>query len=64
MPRQGQVASVVIDCFPEIPGMDQIRTMIFEASGELLTVVAIKRAWQEARNKIREPLVEAGYWVE
>ena len=59
--RQRQVAGVFIDCYPEIPSMDQIRTMIFEASGELLTVVAIKRAWQEARNKIRERLAEAGY---
>lgn len=62
--RQRQVASVVIDCFPETPSMDKISDVIFKATGELITVVAIKRAWQEARSKIREQLVKAGYTVE
>ena len=62
--RQRQVASVVIDCFPAIPSMETIRDVILKTTGELLTVVATKRAWQEARSKIRERLVDAGYTVE
>jgi len=62
--RQRQVASVVIDSFPEIPSMDKIRDVIFRTTGESLTVIATKRAWQEARSKIRERLIDAGYMVE
>lgn len=62
--RQRQVASVVVDFFPEIPSMDKIRDVIFRNTGELLTIVATKRAWQEARGKIREQLIDAGYMVE
>ena len=62
--RQRQVASVVIDSFPEIPNMDKIRDVIFRTTGESFTVVATKRAWQEARRKIRERLIDAGYMVE
>ena len=62
--RQRQVASVVIDYFPEIPSKEEIRDAIFKDTGELVTIVAIKRAWQEARGKIRERLIDAGYMVE
>jgi DNA-directed RNA polymerase specialized sigma24 family protein len=41
--RQRQVASVVIDFFPKIPSLDTIRDVIFKDTGELLTVVAIKK---------------------
>lgn len=59
--RQRQVASVVIECFPSIPTPQEIRQEIYETTGEQLTVVAVKRAWQEARAKLREQLVLAGY---
>jgi hypothetical protein len=62
--RQRQVASVVIDSFPEIPSTEKIRDVIFSTTGELLTIVAIKRAWQEAQIKIREQLTNAGYVAE
>jgi DNA-directed RNA polymerase specialized sigma24 family protein len=59
--RQRQVASVVIEHFPDVLSPQDICEEIYRATGERITVVAAKRAWQEARNKIRELLVDAGY---
>ena len=59
--RQRLVASVVLDLFPETPTLQQIQEEVHQGTGEQLTVVAIKSAWREARKKIREQLVRAGY---
>lgn len=59
--RQRLVASVVIDLFPETPTLQQIQEEIHQGTGEQLTIVAIKSARREARKKIREQLVRAGY---
>lgn len=59
--RQRQVASVRIGRFPTVPSAQEVCEEIYERTGERITVVAAKRAWQEARNKIRERLVESGY---
>jgi RNA polymerase sigma factor (sigma-70 family) len=59
--RQRLVASVVIDLFPETPTLQQIQEEIHRSTGEQLTVVTIKSARREARKKIREHLVRAGY---
>lgn len=59
--RQRQVASVVIKNFPEVLSPQDVSEVIYRTTGEKITVVAAKRAWQEARNKIREQLIDAGY---
>ena len=59
--RQRQVAQVMIDRFPEEPELNEIREEIRRATGELLTMVAVKRSRQEARRKIREELVRKGF---
>lgn len=59
--RQRQVASVVIENFPEVLSPQDVSELIYRTTGEKITVVAAKRAWQEARNKIREQLIDAGY---
>lgn len=59
--RQRQVASVVVELFPDVPSPQEIRAEIYERTGEQITVVAAKRARQEARAKIREVLIDAGY---
>lgn len=59
--RQRQVASVVIERFPDTATLQEIRQEILGRTGEQLTVVAVKRARQEARKKIREQLVLGGY---
>jgi DNA-directed RNA polymerase specialized sigma24 family protein len=59
--RQRQVASVVIENFPEVLSPQDVSEVIYRTTGEKITVVAAKRAWQEARNKIREQLIDAGY---
>jgi DNA-directed RNA polymerase specialized sigma24 family protein len=59
--RQRLVASVVMDLFPETPTLQQIQEEVRRRTGVQLTVVAIKSAWREARKKIGEQLVRAGY---
>lgn len=59
--RQRQVASVMIDLYPEEPSLQEIREEVCQRTGEDLTVLAIKSARREARKKIREELVRAGY---
>jgi len=59
--RQRQVALVVIEHFPEVLSPQDVSEVIYRTTGEKITVVAAKRAWQEARNKIREQLTHAGY---
>jgi len=59
--RQRQVASVLIDHFPDVPTTAQICEAVRQAFGEELTPTAAKRAWQEARKKIRQCLSREGY---
>ncbi len=59
--RQRQVASVVIEHFPDVLSPQDVSEIIYRTTGEKITVVAAKRAWQEARNKIRELLADAGF---
>lgn len=59
--RQRHVAAFVIEHFSDVPTMQEIQQQILERTGEHLTVVAVKRAWQEALQKIREQLVRGGY---
>jgi DNA-directed RNA polymerase specialized sigma24 family protein len=60
--RQHLVASAVMEFFPRIPSYEAIRDHIKQKTGEGLTTTAVKRAWQEARKKIREVLVREGYF--
>ena len=59
--RQRQVASVDIEHFPKILSPQDVSEIIYRTTGEKITVVAVKRARQEARKKIREQLINAGY---
>ena len=59
--RQHLVASTVIDFFPHTPSCEAVRDRIKQITGMALTVIAVKRAWQEARKKIREKLIREGY---
>ncbi len=59
--RQHLVASAVMDFFPQTPSCEAVRDRIKQMTGMALTAVAVKRAWQEARKKIRAVLVREGY---
>lgn len=60
--RQHLVASAVVGFFPRVPSYEAIRDFIKQRNGVALTTTAVKRAWQEARKKIREVLVREGYF--
>jgi DNA-directed RNA polymerase specialized sigma24 family protein len=62
--RQRQVAEVVIERFHEEPTHQDICDEIYKKTGEHLTVVMVKGAWREARKKIKEVLIDAGYLEE
>lgn len=59
--RQRQVASVIIDFFPEAPSLKDVQQEVQSRTSEPLTIVAIKSALREVRRKIRDQLVRAGY---
>ena len=54
--RQRQVVSVIIDHFPKYLELEEICSEIYKSTGDMPTVVAVKRARQEARKKIRKLL--------
>jgi DNA-directed RNA polymerase specialized sigma24 family protein len=62
--RQRQVAEVIYVRFHEEPAYQEICDEIYEKTGERLTVVMVKGAWREARKKIKEVLIDAGYLEE
>jgi DNA-directed RNA polymerase specialized sigma24 family protein len=62
--RQRQVAAVIIEHFPEELTSQQICDEIYDKTRERLTVLAIKSARQEARKKIKDVLIDAGYMEE
>jgi len=62
--RQRQVAEIMIDFFPDKPSNQKICEEILRKTSEPTTIVAVKRAKQEARKKIYELLVSLGYLEE
>ena len=59
--HQRRVAAVVIDHFPDVPSHKELCDEVRKGSGEVISSIAVKRAWQEARKKIRELLIREGY---
>ncbi len=59
--RQRQVSSVIIDCYPDNLSIEETREELFRRTGERPTALAVKRARQEARKKIRKQLVSGGF---
>jgi len=59
--RQRQVASVMINSFPDAPSLGEIRQTVQAMTGEELSLTSVKRARQEARQKIHDRLVREGY---
>jgi RNA polymerase sigma factor (sigma-70 family) len=59
--QQRRVAAAVIDRFPDVPPYEELSKDITSKSGQVMSVAAVKRAWQEARKKIRDLLIREGY---
>ena len=59
--HQRQVASVMIDHFPDEIPLPELREEIYKRTGEQLTIIAVKSARREVRTKIRQQLIKAGY---
>ena len=59
--RQRQVAEIIIENFPKLLSLLDIKKQILERYGEDITTVAVKSARQEVYNKVKEALSIAGY---
>ncbi len=59
--RQRQIAEVIVENFPNIFEISDIKKQLLRQYGEDVTTVAVKRARQEVINKIKESLELAGY---
>jgi len=59
--RQRQVAEVIIENFPNLFEISDIKNQLLKRYGEDVTTVAVKRARQEVIDKIKESLEHAGY---
>jgi RNA polymerase sigma factor (sigma-70 family) len=57
-PRQREVASIIVDAFPDVLSVEEMRQAVAEETGRQVTLAAVKRAWQEARKKTRRCLVQ------
>ena len=58
--RQRQVAQEFVDGFPYACSLEEVRKRIHANTGENPTYVSVKRAWQEAKQKIRDRLEHLG----
>ena len=59
--RQRQIAEIIIENFPNLFEISDIKKQLLRQYGEDVTTVAVKRARQEVINKIKESLESAGY---
>ncbi|MBC8468133.1 MAG: hypothetical protein H8D56_01565 [Planctomycetes bacterium] len=59
--RQRQIAEIIIENFPNLFEISDIKKQLLRQYGEDVTTVAVKRARQEVINKIKESLERAGY---
>lgn len=59
--RQRQVAEIIIENFPKLLSLLDIKKQLLERYGEDVTTVAVKSARQEVYNKVKEALSIAGY---
>ena len=59
--RQRQVAQVIIQRFPEEPSVTDIAAAVKQATGETVTIVAVKSALREFRKKMRDRVKEWGF---
>jgi len=59
--RQRQIAEVIIQGFPNLYEVSDIKKQLLERYGEDVTTVGVKRARQEVINKIKESLERCGY---
>jgi RNA polymerase sigma factor (sigma-70 family) len=59
--RQRQVAEIIVENFPKLLDLPDIKEQILDLYGEDITTVAIKSARKEVYNKVKEALSTAGY---
>jgi len=59
--RQRQVAEIIVENFPKLLNLSDIKKQLLKRYGEDVTVVAVKRARQEVYNKLKEALSITGY---
>ena len=59
--RQRQIAEIIYENIPKWLGLADIKKQILQRYGEDISIVAVKRARQEVRNKIKESLEQTGY---
>lgn len=59
--RQRQVAEIIVENFPKLLILLDIKKQLLERYGEDVTTVAVKSARQEVYNKVKEALSIAGY---
>jgi len=59
--RQRQIAEVIIQDFPILYEISDIKKQLLKRYGEDVTTVGVKRARQEVINKIKESLERSGY---
>jgi len=59
--RQRQVAEIIVENFPKLLSLLDIKKQLLERYGEDITTVAVKNARQEVYNKVKEALSIAGY---
>lgn len=59
--RQRQVAEIIVENFPKLLSLLDIKKQILELYGEDVTTVAVKSARKEVYKKVKEALSIAGY---
>lgn len=59
--RQRQVAEIIVENFPKLLSLLDIKKQLLERYGEDVTTVAVKSARQEVYNKVKEALSITGY---
>jgi len=61
--KQRRVMQAFIDGYPDTASMETLRIEVSSVSGQEETVAAVKRALQEARQKVRERLRAQGFEI-
>ena len=59
--RQRQVAEIIVENFPKLLSLLDIKKQLLKRYGEDVTTVAVKSARQEVYNKVKEALSITGY---
>ncbi len=59
--RQRQVAEIIVENFPKLLSLLDIKKQLLERYGEDVTTVAVKSTRQEVYNKVKEALSITGY---